>query len=165
MSFLTLMRSTICGGVIWVFEKSSDSGFYTISTRNDHTHSVQKVYQDEILSDDGDSKLERYFANDFEIVSNSISPTISDFPKTVAVILRALDHGVVIGCKSNLISPDAVDIHILEGDVEAKETFDFVMYPRSNADDIFASRLITLIQRCSEFGYVEACRRALEKEG
>lgn len=164
MSFLTLMRSTIRGGVIWEFAKSSGSGFYTISARNDYTCSVQKVYQDEILSDDEDSKLEHLFTNDFGIASSCISPTISDFPKTVAVILRALDHGIVIGCKSNLISSDAVDIHILEGDVEAKETLDFVMYPRSNADDIFAGRLITLIQRCSEFGYAEACRRALKED-
>lgn len=164
MSLLTLIRSTIRGGVIWEFGKSNSSGLYTISARNDYNYSVQKLHRDEILSDDGDSKLEHYFANDFRIASNYVSPTISDFPKTVAVILRALDHGVVIGCKSNLISSDAVDIHILEGDVEAKETFDFVMYPKSNTDDIFASRLIMLIQRCSEFGYAEACRRAL-KEG
>lgn len=164
MSLLTLIRSTVRGGVIWEFGKSRSSGYYTISARNDYICSVQKVYRHEILSDDGDSNLERYFANDFGIASSRIAPTISDFPKTTAVILRALDCGFVIGCKANLVSSDAIDIHVSECDVEAKMTFDFLMCPERIADEMFATQLITLLQRCSEFGYLEASRQAA-KEG
>lgn len=160
MSFLTLMRSTMREGVIWEFGKSIASGYYTISARNDYVYSVQKVYRDKIPSDVVDSDLERYFANDFGIAPNYIGSTISDFPKTVAVMLRALDRGIVIRCKSNFASSDAVVIRISEGDVKTETTFDFLMYPRNDADNIFSGELIMLLQQCSAFGYSEACKNA-----